>query len=70
MEHMRQQVQDTAIDSQDDALHPTVCVVCRRGNDSQRVVKLLIENGVNDVVDLVGGLEAWSRQSGVEFPCY
>lgn len=46
------------------------CVVCRRGNDSQRVVHLLRQNGINDAVDLVGGLEAWAGEPGVEFPGY
>lgn len=52
------------------ALTSRLCVVCRRGNDSQRVVKLLQCNGVNGAVDLVGGLEAWSREAGVDFPGY
>ena len=47
-----------------------LCVICRRGNDSQRVVKLLQCNGVNGIVDLVGGLEAWCREPGVDFPGY
>ncbi len=67
---MRQRVRDAAIDTGDDSLHSAVCVVCRRGNDSQRVVDLLVANGVNDVVDLAGGLEAWARESGVDFPHY
>ena len=70
IEEVRQQVRDTAIDTGDDSLHPAVCVVCRRGNDSQRVVHRLIANGVNDVVDLAGGLEAWAKKSGVDFPHY
>ena len=70
IEQVRQRVRDAAIDTGDDGLHPAVCVVCRRGNDSQRVVDLLVANGVNDVVDLAGGLEAWARETGVNFPHY
>ena len=63
-------MRDTAIEIGGNSLHPAVCVVCRRGNDSQRVVHLLIANGVNDVVDLAGGLDAWAREPGVDFPHY
>lgn len=49
--------------------HP-VCVVCRRGNDSQHVVQMLKEHGLITAVDLLGGLEAWSRHANVDFPEY
>jgi adenylyltransferase/sulfurtransferase len=39
-----------------------VCVVCRRGNDSQRAVARLRQAGVLHAVDLVGGMQAWVRE--------
>ena len=45
-------------------------VVCRRGNDSQRVVRLLHEGGIRSAVDLIGGLEAWAADSDGSFPVY
>jgi adenylyltransferase/sulfurtransferase len=47
-----------------------VCVVCRRGNDSQYVVQMLKQSGISSAKDLVGGLEAWSKQADVDFPEY
>lgn len=49
---------------------PLVCVVCRRGNDSQQVVQMLKQRGLRTAVDLIGGLEAWSQNASVEFPEY
>lgn len=47
-----------------------VIVVCRRGNDSQRVVQSLRGVGVSSAVDLIGGLSAWSQQLDRSFPDY
>ena len=44
-----------------------VCVVCRRGNDSQLAVQLLKQKGWANVFDLEGGLTAWARDTGT-FP--
>ena len=52
------------------AVQHAVCVVCRRGNDSQHAVRLLREHGVVDAVDVIGGLEAWAHQADVQFPVY
>lgn len=49
---------------------PACVVVCRRGNDSQRAVRMLREGGVGGAVDVVGGLAAWSRGADVGFPAY
>ena len=49
---------------------PGVFVVCRRGNDSQHVVKLLRNHGIASAQDLVGGLTAWSTQLDRSFPTY
>ena len=48
--------------------YPDVVVVCRRGNDSQRVVQALRAQGVPAAVDLNGGLSAWSHDHS--FPDY
>ena len=45
-------------------------VVCRRGNDSQRVAQLLKESGIAGVMDMVGGLQAWAAEADHAFPLY
>ncbi|XP_043279425.1 adenylyltransferase and sulfurtransferase MOCS3 [Venturia canescens] len=50
-----------------------VYVLCRRGNDSQRAVKLLksfIDDPTINVRDIIGGIHAWSRQIDPTFPIY
>jgi adenylyltransferase/sulfurtransferase len=49
---------------------PKIYVVCRRGNDSQRAVKKLREIGHKNVVDMVGGMEAWAKEIDPTFPLY
>lgn len=49
---------------------PKIYVVCRRGNDSQRAVKRLREIGHKNVVDMVGGMEAWAKEIDPTFPLY
>lgn len=49
---------------------PPLCVICRRGNDSQIVVKLLQSAGISDAVDVIGGLQAWAEQVDSSFPTY
>ena len=43
-------------------------VICRRGNDSQRVVQLLKDSGIARVMDVVGGLQAWAEEADLAFP--
>ena len=43
-------------------------VVCRRGNDSQRVAQLLKDSGITHVADVVGGLQAWAEEADPSFP--
>jgi adenylyltransferase/sulfurtransferase len=43
-------------------------VLCRRGNNSQRVVERLRGAGVKNVIDLVGGVEAWIAQVDTHMP--
>ena len=45
-------------------------VVCRRGNDSQRVAQLLKDSGIARVMDVVGGLQAWAEEADPSFPCF
>ncbi|KNE68364.1 hypothetical protein AMAG_13022 [Allomyces macrogynus ATCC 38327] len=47
----------------------SLVVLCRRGNDSQRAVAKLREEGI-ECVDVIGGLEAWSADVDPEFPRY
>ncbi|CAH2069901.1 unnamed protein product [Thlaspi arvense] len=50
--------------------NPSVYVVCRRGNDSQRAVQYLRESGFDSAKDIVGGLEAWATDVNPNFPTY
>nr|CAB3469705.1 unnamed protein product [Digitaria exilis] len=49
---------------------PSLVVLCRRGNDSQRAVKLLREKGFASAKDIIGGLQAWGRDVDPDFPVY
>lgn len=50
--------------------HASLYVICRRGNDSQRAVKFLHENGFSLAKDIIGGLESWSEEVDDKFPSY
>ncbi|KAK1297244.1 Adenylyltransferase and sulfurtransferase MOCS3 [Acorus calamus] len=45
-------------------------VICRRGNDSQRAVEYLRNNGFTSVWDIIGGLESWAAEVDSNFPIY
>ncbi|XVF03796.1 hypothetical protein REPUB_Repub05bG0023900 [Reevesia pubescens] len=45
-------------------------VICRRGNDSQRAVQYLHDQGFKLAKDIVGGLESWSHDVDPNFPMY
>jgi len=45
-------------------------VLCRRGNDSQRAVQLLHDNGFASAKDIIGGLQAWGQDVDPDFPVY
>ncbi|KAH9290643.1 hypothetical protein KI387_034760 [Taxus chinensis] len=45
-------------------------VICRRGNDSQRAVQYLHGQGFHAVHDIIGGLEAWTKEVDHNFPSY
>lgn len=50
-----------------------VFVLCRRGNDSQKAVRIL-QNKLPDckleIKDIVGGLHAWTKKIDQRFPIY
>lgn len=50
--------------------NPSLYVVCRRGNDSQRAVQYLRESGFSSAKDIIGGLEAWATDVNPNFPTY
>ena len=49
---------------------PSLVVVCRRGNDSQRAVARLRELGLAQARDVAGGMEAWAARIDPTFPVY
>ena len=49
---------------------PDLYVVCRRGNDSQIAVDKLRKAGIENVFDLKGGLQQWSKEIDETFPIY
>ncbi|KAL1540969.1 Adenylyltransferase and sulfurtransferase MOCS3 [Salvia divinorum] len=49
---------------------PSLFVICRRGNDSQRAVELLHKKGFPFAMDIIGGLESWSQDVDPKFPIY
>ncbi|XP_057781007.1 adenylyltransferase and sulfurtransferase MOCS3 [Salvia miltiorrhiza] len=49
---------------------PSLFVICRRGNDSQRAVELLRKEGFPFAKDIIGGLESWSQDVDPKFPIY
>ena len=64
----------TNMSSSDDAAgaisqHRRLIVLCRRGNDSQRAVRILEQRGI-PCQDVRGGLVAWQKQIDSSFPLY
>ncbi|XP_073122108.1 adenylyltransferase and sulfurtransferase MOCS3-like [Henckelia pumila] len=49
---------------------PSLYVICRRGNDSQRAVQYLHKNGYTSTKDIIGGLESWAHDVDPKFPTY
>lgn len=47
-----------------------IVVVCRAGNDSQIVTKLMKDSGIQNVKDLVGGMNAYAAQIDPTLPRY
>jgi rhodanese-related sulfurtransferase len=48
---------------------PIACL-CHHGVRSQRVALFLAHNGYTDVVNIAGGIEAWSRDRDPSVPLY
>ena len=48
---------------------PTV-VICHHGVRSQQVAYFLQHYGFNDVINLAGGIDAWSREVDTSVPLY
>ena len=47
-----------------------VAVICRRGNQSQRALLALKAAGVDNAVDVIGGMTAWSQEIDGSCPIY
>lgn len=49
--------------------HP-IAVLCHHGMRSYHTATLLAENGFTQVVNLAGGIDAWSQQVDASIPTY
>ena len=47
-----------------------IVVMCHGGMRSERVATFLRENGFENVANLTGGIDAWSRQIDASVPLY
>ncbi|HEV3157070.1 MAG TPA: rhodanese-like domain-containing protein [Candidatus Baltobacteraceae bacterium] len=47
-----------------------IVVMCHGGRRSAKVVQFLESQGFSDVVNLTGGIDAWSRQIDPNVPIY
>lgn len=52
-----------------DPQQPVACL-CHHGARSQRVAHFLVQSGFENVVNLAGGIDAWSLQRDVAVPRY
>lgn len=52
-----------------DASAPVACL-CHRGARSQRVATFLSQNGFGNVVNIAGGIDAWSQELDPGVPRY
>ena len=55
-----------------DSLDPEkeTVVICHHGIRSRSVAMLMERHGFNDVINLDGGVEAWSREVDLDMPTY
>ncbi|XP_010539311.1 PREDICTED: adenylyltransferase and sulfurtransferase MOCS3-like isoform X2 [Tarenaya hassleriana] len=51
-------------------ISPSLYVVCRWGNDSQRAVECLRKADFDSAKDIIGGLESWAEDVDPSFPTY
>ncbi len=54
----------------DPGLDRPIACLCHHGMRSQQVATYLSQNGFSEVVNLAGGIEAWSRQVDSTVPSY
>lgn len=47
-----------------------IAVLCHHGMRSQRVAQYLVQNGFNNIANIEGGIEAWSRAVDASVPQY
>jgi len=52
-----------------DPQRPIACL-CHHGARSQRVAQFLLQNGFENVVNIAGGIDAWSLQRDPAVPRY
>ena len=52
-----------------DPQQPIACL-CHHGARSQRVAQFLVQNGFENVVNIAGGIDAWSLQRDASVPRY
>ncbi|TNF52935.1 MAG: sulfurtransferase [Burkholderiales bacterium] len=52
-----------------DRQHPIACL-CHHGARSAQVVHFLTQNGFSEVVNIAGGINAWSQQRDPSVPLY
>ena len=52
-----------------DPTHPVACL-CHHGARSQRVAMYLLQSGFEQVVNIAGGIDAWSQQLDTRVPRY
>ncbi len=45
-------------------------IICHHGVRSLSICSLLIDNGYNNVINLEGGIDAWSQQVDPSIPLY
>ena len=47
-----------------------IACLCHHGARSQRVAQFLVQNGFENVVNIAGGIDAWSLQRDASVPRY
>ncbi len=52
-----------------DPAQPVACL-CHHGARSQRVALFLLQNGFEQVANVAGGIDAWSRERDAAVPLY
>jgi rhodanese-related sulfurtransferase len=50
--------------------HQPIACLCHHGARSQRVAQFLVQNGFDNVVNIAGGIDAWSLQRDAGVPRY